>query len=102
LRQGFCVYPWLPWNFRYRTSWPWTQRPACLCYPSAGIEGVHHHCLAKNAFWSYKEILFSSEKKSGWSQREVHCDISNVTAQVFRKKLRLEFELLKKKVSNLT
>jgi hypothetical protein len=25
---------------------PGTQKSACLCFPSAGIKGLHHHCLA--------------------------------------------------------
>jgi hypothetical protein len=26
-----------------RPGWPQTQKSACLCLPSAGIKGVHHH-----------------------------------------------------------
>ena len=26
-----------------RPGWPLTQKSACLCLPSAGIKGVHHH-----------------------------------------------------------
>jgi hypothetical protein len=29
---------------------PWTQKSACLCFPSAGIKGVCHHCPALSAF----------------------------------------------------
>jgi hypothetical protein len=43
LRQGFFVYPWLSWNSLWRPGWPRTQKFACLCLPSAGIKGVHHH-----------------------------------------------------------
>jgi hypothetical protein len=43
LRQGFSVYPWLPLNSLCRPGWPRTQKSACLCLPSAGIKGVHHH-----------------------------------------------------------
>jgi hypothetical protein len=27
-------------------GWPQTQKSACLCLPSAGIKGMHHHCPA--------------------------------------------------------
>jgi hypothetical protein len=28
-------------------GWPWTQKSACLCLPSAGIKGMRHHCPAQ-------------------------------------------------------
>jgi hypothetical protein len=43
LRQGFSVYLWLSWNSLCRPGWPRTQKSSCLCLPSAGIKGVHHH-----------------------------------------------------------
>ena len=43
LRQGFFIYPWLSWRWLCRPDWPWTQKSACLCLPSAGITSVHHH-----------------------------------------------------------
>jgi hypothetical protein len=46
-RQGFSVYPWLLWNSLYRPGWPWTQKSACLCLPSAGIKGICHHSPAQ-------------------------------------------------------
>jgi hypothetical protein len=33
----------LSWNSFCRPGWPWTQKSACLCLPSAGIKGVRHH-----------------------------------------------------------
>jgi hypothetical protein len=42
-RQGFSVLPWLSGNSLSRPGWPRTQKSACLCLPSAGIKGVHHH-----------------------------------------------------------
>jgi hypothetical protein len=30
-----------------RPGWPRTQKSSCLCLPSAGIKGMHHHCLAR-------------------------------------------------------
>jgi hypothetical protein len=45
-RHGLSVQPWLSWNSLCRLGWPRTQKPACLCLPSAGIKGVHHHCSA--------------------------------------------------------
>jgi hypothetical protein len=38
-RQGFR-------NSLCRPGWPWIQKSACLCFPSAGIKGVGYHCLA--------------------------------------------------------
>ena len=46
-RQGFSMQPWLSWNSLCRPGWPRTQKSVCLCLPSAGIKGVHHHCPAK-------------------------------------------------------
>ena len=43
-RQCFSVQPWLSWNSFCRPGWPRTQKYACLCFPSAGIKGVCHHC----------------------------------------------------------
>jgi hypothetical protein len=34
-----------------RPGWPRTQKSACLCLPSAGIKGIHHHA------WLAQEIL---------------------------------------------
>jgi hypothetical protein len=31
-------------------GWPQTQRSTCLCLASAGIKGMHHHCLASSFF----------------------------------------------------
>ena len=42
-RQSFFVYPWMSWNSLYRPDWPWTQMSVCLCFPVAGIKGMHHH-----------------------------------------------------------
>jgi hypothetical protein len=39
---------WLSWNSLCRPGWPQTQKPTCLCLPSAGIKGVRHHCLAND------------------------------------------------------
>jgi hypothetical protein len=41
----------LSWNSLCRPGWPRIQKSACLCLPSAGIKGVHHHCPA--AWWSF-------------------------------------------------
>jgi hypothetical protein len=51
-RLGFSVYPWLSWNSLCRPGWHQTQKSACLCLPSAGIKGVHHHCPARCLFIS--------------------------------------------------
>ena len=42
-RQGFTMQPQLSWNTLCRRGWPQTQRFTCLCLPSAGSKGVHHH-----------------------------------------------------------
>lgn len=39
------------------SSWPWTQRFACFCLPSAGIQGIHHHHPACIIF-SYKSFIY--------------------------------------------
>jgi hypothetical protein len=38
------------WNSLCRPGWPRTQKPACLCLPSAGIKGVRHHARLKDFF----------------------------------------------------
>jgi hypothetical protein len=43
LRQVFSVEPWLSWTSLYRPGYPQTQKSTCLCLPSAGFNGVHHH-----------------------------------------------------------
>jgi hypothetical protein len=43
-----------PGNSLCRPDWPRTQKSTCLCLPSAGIKGVHHHCPA---IWkSYERV----------------------------------------------
>jgi hypothetical protein len=42
-RDGFSVHPWLSWNSLCRPGWSPTQKSACLCLPSAGINSVHHY-----------------------------------------------------------
>jgi hypothetical protein len=42
---GFLRVSWLSWNSLCRPGWPWTQKSTCLWLPSAGIKGMHHHCL---------------------------------------------------------
>jgi hypothetical protein len=39
----FFFFVSLSWNSLCRPGWPQTQKSACLCLPSAGIKGVHHH-----------------------------------------------------------
>ena len=46
--QGFSVQSWLSCNSLCIPDWPQTQKSTCLCLPSAGIRGMHHHCLAEN------------------------------------------------------
>jgi hypothetical protein len=58
LRQGFSVLPWLSWNSLCRPGWPQTQKSTCLCLPSAGIKGVHHHRLAVSKLLAYLSSLF--------------------------------------------
>jgi hypothetical protein len=47
---GFLCIAVVSWYSLCRPGWPQTQKSACLCLPSAGIKGVHHHCPAKNHF----------------------------------------------------
>jgi hypothetical protein len=44
--EFLCV--WLSWNSLCRPGWPRTKKYAFLCHPSAGIKGMHHHCLASS------------------------------------------------------
>jgi hypothetical protein len=53
-RVFLCSPPWLSWNSLCRPGWPWTQKFACLCLPSAGIKGMHHHAIY--VFYSYISI----------------------------------------------
>jgi hypothetical protein len=47
------VLPWLSWNSLCRPGWPQTQKSTCLCLPSAGIKGVHHHAqLQCHSLWT--------------------------------------------------
>jgi hypothetical protein len=39
---GLTIYSWLGWN---------SQIPTSLCFPSAGIKGVHLGCLALPLLW---------------------------------------------------
>ena len=44
----FCVVsPGCSGTLSCQSGWPWTQRSACLCLPSAGNKDAHHHCLAQ-------------------------------------------------------
>jgi hypothetical protein len=64
------VYPWLSWNSLCRPGWPRTQKSACLCLPSAGIKGVHHH--ARLGFFVFLRFVFYVYE---WSHMNVyvHC-----------------------------
>jgi hypothetical protein len=45
-KTGFLCIALPVWNSSCRPGWPRTQKSTCLCLPSAGIKGVHHHCPA--------------------------------------------------------
>ena len=34
----------------YRPGWPQTLGSTCLCLPSAGVKGMHHHCPVTPSF----------------------------------------------------
>ena len=51
--QTLTVYPWLSWNSIFRPGWPWTQRSACLCFPSARIKGFSITKLNLILIWFY-------------------------------------------------
>jgi hypothetical protein len=55
-RVSLCS-PWLSWNSLCRPGWPWTQKSACLCLLSAGIEGVRHHARLVLVFYCCDKIL---------------------------------------------
>jgi hypothetical protein len=43
-----------------RPGWPRTQKSTCLCLPSAGIKGMHHHCPASWMSLFIREIQIKS------------------------------------------
>jgi hypothetical protein len=51
------VQPWLSWNSLCRPGWPRTLRFTCLCFPSAGIKGVHHHAQLYSLFFDWVAYL---------------------------------------------
>jgi hypothetical protein len=59
-RQGFSVQSWLSWNSLCRPGWPQTLKSACLCLPSAGIEGVRHHTRLLFTFFLLVIVLLIS------------------------------------------
>jgi hypothetical protein len=67
-RQAFS---WLSWNSLCRPGWPQTQKSTCLCFPSAGIKGVSHHCLTKIKilltilFTDLKDVVTASLLREG-------------------------------------
>jgi hypothetical protein len=54
-RQDFSLQSWLSGNSLCRPGWPWTQKSACFCLPSAGIKGMCHHC--PTVFWLLKTAM---------------------------------------------
>ena len=68
-RQGFFVYPWLSWNSLCRPGWPRTQKSACLCLPSAGIKGVHHHARLTCNILSILHVLTHSVVQGHWENQ---------------------------------
>ena len=43
----------------YSPGCPRIQKSACLCLPSAGIKGMHHHCLATLRFlFVFFELIY--------------------------------------------
>jgi hypothetical protein len=51
-----------------RPGWSWTKRSYCLCLPSAGIKGVHHHLQVWQC--STKPGARLAASKAQWSR---HC-----------------------------
>jgi hypothetical protein len=55
--EVFSVSPWLSWNSLCRPGWPQTQKSACLCLPSPGIKGLHHHARLLLSFYvSFRDL----------------------------------------------
>ena len=77
-----CV--WLSWNSLCRPGWPWTQKSACLCLPSAGIKGVHHHA---HLVWIFHLTFFFSRKREKEDMEMEHRGrlISEFKASLFYK-----------------
>ena len=61
-RVSLCS-PRLTWNSLCRPGWPWTQKSACLCLPSAGIKGVCHQRPALSKI--LKDSLFCFVLETG-------------------------------------
>jgi hypothetical protein len=53
---GFLCVALAVLNSLCRPGWPQTQKSACLCLPSAGIKGVHHHAWLELSFFSRGSI----------------------------------------------
>ena len=66
-RQGFSVQPWLFWNSICRPGWPRTQKSTCLCLPSAGIKGVHHHHPATYSFYNFSCTYTHITNTKNWT-----------------------------------
>jgi hypothetical protein len=53
LRQYFSLWLWL-----CRSGWPLTWRCTCLCLPSTGIKGMHHHSPAvSHSYWPHWSLF---------------------------------------------
>lgn len=60
LGQSFFVKQlWLFWNLLCRSSWPRTQRSACICLPSARVNPMYHHTLLLSLF---KNLTLDKQK----------------------------------------
>ena len=69
LKQSFSMmWPWLSWNSLCRPGWPRTQKSACLCLPSAGITGEHHHAgpWLWVIFWGRGMTVSECVRQRGW------------------------------------
>jgi hypothetical protein len=59
---GFLCVALAILNSLCRPGWPRTQKSSCLCIPSVGIKGVHHHCLASRLFkTSYFQYVWNAD-----------------------------------------
>lgn len=53
------------WISVYSPGWPWTQRSACLCLPSAGTEGVCHlHLAAFTVFPGHHNDEYTAQERT--------------------------------------
>jgi hypothetical protein len=63
-----------------RPGWPRTQKPACLCFPSAGIKGMCHHRPA----WCFRLETFQRSQDTAQQRHLASTDIPSTEKEKFK------------------